>query len=128
MTASYSVAFYADTADLVDGKPPAQVTYSALKEAGGTEYERVRDAIKRLIAVAPYTEEGDNPDMVGGPGSRWARQHLYRLGDDSAVPAEVTAYTIWITTPVRRWWLTWARDPHQARRLLMYSLCSAPDG
>ena len=126
MTAAYSVAFYADKADLVDGKPLAQVAYAAVKETGGVECERVRDAIKRLTAAPPYAEDSDDPDLTGGPGSRWARRHLYRLGDDSMVPPEVTAYTIWISTQGRRWWLTWSRDPQRAGRLLIYSLAPAP--
>ena len=126
MTAVFSVAFYADKPDLVEGRPSAQVAYAALKETGAIEYERVRDAIKRLIAAPPYAENSDDPDLIGGPGSRWARRHLYRLGDDSAVPPEVTAYTIWINTPGHRWWLTCSRDPQQAGRLLIYSLAPAP--
>jgi hypothetical protein len=126
VTAAYAIAFYADKADLVDGKPPAQVAYAELKGTGGIEYERVRDAIRRLIAAPPYAEDSDNPDLIGGPGSRWARRHLYRLGDDSAVPPEVTAYTVWISTPGRRWWLTWSRDPQRAGRLLIYSLAPGP--
>lgn len=126
MTAAFSVAFYADKPDLVEGRPPAQVAYAALKETGGIDYERVREAIKRLIAAPPYAEDSDDPDLIGGPGSRWARRHLYRLGDGSAVPPEVTAYTIWISAPRHRWWLTWSRDPHQAGRLLIYSLAPAP--
>lgn len=126
MTARYTVAFYADKADLVDGRPSAQVVYAALKESGGIEYERVRDAIKRLIAAPPYEEDSDDPDLIGGPGSRWAHRHLYRLGNASVVPAEVTAYTIWIAAPDRHWWLTWSRDPQRADRLLIYSLAPAP--
>ncbi len=106
MTAPYSVAFHADKDDLIDGRPPAQLTYAALKDAGGAEYERV--------------------DLVGGPGSRWARRHLYRIGDDSKVPPEVAAFTIWIDTPRSRWWLTWSRDPHRAGRLLIHSLVPEP--
>jgi hypothetical protein len=52
VTAPYSVAFYADKDDLIDGHPPAQIAYAALRETGGDEYERVREAIKRLIAAA----------------------------------------------------------------------------
>ena len=126
MTAPYSVAFYADKDDLIDGHPPAQIAYAALKEAGGAEYARVREAIKRLIAVAPYSEDSDDPDLAGGPGSRWARRHLYRLGDDSAIPPEVAAFTIWIDTSRSRWWLTWSRDPHHADRLPIHSLVPEP--
>ena len=126
MTAPYSVAFYADKDDLIDGHPPAQIAYAALKEAGGAEYARVREAIKRLIAVAPYSEDSDDPDLAGGPGSRWARRHLYRLGDDSAIPPEVAAFTIWTDTSRSRWWLTWSRDPHHADRLLIHSLVPEP--
>ncbi len=126
MTAPYSVAFYADKDDLIGGRPPAQIAYEALKDAGGVEYDRVREAIKRLIAVAPYSEDSDDPDLVGGPGSRWARRHLYRLGDDSKVPPEVAAFTIWINTPRGRWWLTWSRDPQRADRLLIHSLVPEP--
>ena len=126
MTTPYSVAFYADKDDLIDGQAPAQIAYTSLKDAGGVEYERVREAIKRLIAAAPYTEDSDDPDLVGGPGSRWARRHLYRLGDQSTVPPEVTAYTIWINTPLSRWWLTWSRDPHHPGRLLIHSLVPEP--
>jgi hypothetical protein len=71
VTAPYSVAFYADKDDLIDGRPQAQITYIALKDAGDVEYDRVREAIKRLIAAAPYHEDSDDPDLVGGPGSRW---------------------------------------------------------
>jgi hypothetical protein len=126
VTAPYSVAFYADKDDLVDGRPPAQIAYAALKGAGGVEYERIREAIKRLIAAAPYSEDSDDPDLVGGPGSRWARRHLYRIGDDSKVPPEVAAFTVWVDTPRTRWWLTWSRDPHRARRLLIHSLVPEP--
>ncbi|GEM_PF-2197601 len=126
MTAPYSVAFYADKDDLIDGRPPAQIAYAALKETGGAEYERVREAIKRLIAAAPYSEDSDEADLAGGPGSRWAKRHLYRIGDDSTVPPEVTAFTIWIDTPRRRWWLTWSHDPHRAGRLLIHSLVPEP--
>jgi hypothetical protein len=124
----YLVAFYADKDDLIDGRPPAQVTYASLKDAGGAEYERVRDAIRRLIVAPPYSEDSDDPDLAGGPASRWARRHLYRLGDDSAIPPEVTAFTIWIATPSGRWWLTWSRDPHQADRILIHSLTAEPEG
>ncbi len=126
MTTPYSVAFYADKEDLVDGRPSAQVTYAALKKAGGVDYERIRDAIRRLIAAAPYREGGDDPDLAGGPGSRWARRHLYRIGEDSTVPLEVAAFTIWIDTPSGRWWLTWSRDPNRAGRLLIHSLVPEP--
>jgi len=126
VTAPYSVAFYAEKDDLIGGRPPAQIAYEALKEAGGADYERVREAIKRLIAESPYREESDDPDVVGGPGSRWARRHLYRIGDVSTVPPEVTAFTIWIETPRTRWWLTWSRDPHRAHRLLIHSLVPEP--
>jgi hypothetical protein len=126
VTAPYSVAFYADKDDLIDGRPPAQIAYTALKEAGGDEYERVRGAIKRLIAAAPYSEDSDEPDLTGGPGSRWARRHLYRIGDDSTVPPEVAAFTIWIDTARSRWWLTWSRDPHRAGSLLIHSLVPEP--
>lgn len=126
MTVPYSVAFYADKDDLIDGRPPAQIAYAALKEAGGAEYARVREAIKRLIAVAPYSEDSDDPDLAGGPGSRWARRHPYRVGDDSAIPPEVAAFTIWIDTSRSRWWLTWSRDPHHADRLLIHSLVPEP--
>lgn len=127
MTALYSVAFYADKADLIDGRPPAQIAYAALKEAGGAEYEQVRAAIRRLIAVPPYSEDSDDPDLAGGPGSRWARRHLYRIGDDSAIPPEVTAFTVWIDTPRTRWWLTWSRDHHQEGRILIHSLVREPE-
>src|SRR6266566_2984756 len=123
---TYSVAFYADKADLIEGRPPAQVVYTELKEKGGVEYERVREVIKRLTAVPPYQEDSDDPDLDGGPSSRWARRHLYRLGDDSAVPPQVTAFTIWIDTPRARWWLTWSHDPNRADRLLIHSLAPAP--
>lgn len=126
MTAPYSVAFYADKDDLIDGRPPAQIAYTALKETGGDEYGRVREAIKRLIAAAPYSEDSDEPDLAGGPGSRWARRHLYRIGDDSTVPPEVAAFTIWIDTPRSRWWLTWSHDPHRAGGLLIHSLVPEP--
>jgi len=126
VTTPYSVAFYADKDDLIDGRTPAQIAYAALKDAGGVEYERVREAIKRLIVAAPYREDSDDPDLAGGPGSRWARRHLYRLGDQSTVPPEVTAYTIWIDTPHSRWWLTWSRDPHRPGRLLVHSLAPEP--
>jgi hypothetical protein len=126
VTAQYSVAFYADKDDLIDGRPPAQIAYAALREAGGAAYERVRDAIKRLISADPYSEHSNDPDIAGGPGSRWARRHLYRLGDDSAIPPEVAAFTIWIDTPGGRWWLTWSRDPHRADRLLIHSLLPGP--
>jgi len=126
VTAAYSAAFYADKDDLIDGRPPAQTVYAAPKEAGGAEYERVREAIKRLIAAPPYREHIDDPDLIGGPGSRWARRHLYRIGDDSRVPPEVTAFTIWIDTPRTRWWLTWSRDPHRPGRLLIHSLVPEP--
>ena len=128
MTAPYSVAFYADKDDLVDGRPPAQIAYAALSEAGGISYERVREGIKRLISADPYSENSDDPDIAGGPGSRWARRHLYRLGDDSAMPPDVAAFTIWIDTPAGRWWLTWSRDPHRADRLLIHSLVPEPGG
>jgi len=127
VTAPYSVAFYADKGDLVDGRPPAQIAYAALKAAGGAEYEMVRDAIRRLIAVSPYSEDSGDPDLAGGPRSRWARRHLYRLGDDSAIPAEVTAFTVWVDTPRTRFWLTWSRDPHQEGRILIHSLVRAPE-
>lgn len=127
MTTPYSVAFYADKADLIDGRPPAQIAYAALKEAGGAEYEQVRAAIRRLIAVPPYSEGSDDPDLAGGPGSRWARRHLYRIGDDSAIPPEVTAFTVWIDTPRTRWWLTWSRDHHQEGRILIHSLVREPE-
>ena len=126
MTSPYSVAFYADKDDLVGGLPPAQVAYAALREAGGVEYERVRESIKRLIAEAPFLEDSDDPDLAGGPSSRWARRHLYRLGDQSTVPPEVTAYIIWIDVPRARWWLTWSRDPHRPGRLLIHSLVPEP--
>jgi hypothetical protein len=126
--AQYLVAFYADKDDLIDGRPPAQISYGALKEAGGTEYELVRNAIRRLTAAPPYSEDDDDPDLTGGPGSRWARRHLYRLGDASAVPPEVLAFTIWIDAPRRRWWLTWSRDPHHGDRLLIHSLVPEPEG
>jgi hypothetical protein len=126
VTVRYSVAFHAAKDDLIDGRPAAQIAYAALKEAGGVEYERVQEAIKRLIAVAPYREDSDDPNLVGGPGSRWARRHLYRFGDDSAVPPEVIAFTIWIDTPRSRWWLTWSRDPYRAGRLLIHSLVPEP--
>jgi hypothetical protein len=126
VTAPYSVAFYADKDDLIDGQPPARIAYAALKDAGGVEYERAREAIKRLIAAAPYREDSENPDLAGGPGSRWAKRHLYRLGDQSTIPPEVTAYTIWIDTPQRRWWLTWSPDPHRPDRLLVHSLVPEP--
>jgi hypothetical protein len=128
VTARYSVAFYADKDDLIAGRPPAQIAYATLRDSGGAEYERVREAIWRLIAAVPYSEDSDDPDMVGGPGSRWARRHLYRLGDDSAIPPEVAAFTIWIDTPRTRWWLTWSRDPHRPDRLLIHSLVSEPGG
>jgi hypothetical protein len=127
VTALYSVAFYADKGDLVDGRPPAQIAYAALKKAGGAEYEKVREAIRRLVAVPPYSEDSGDPDLAGGPGSRWARRHLYRLGDNSAVPPEATAFTVWVDTPSTRWWLTWSRDPHQAGRILIHSLVRAPE-
>jgi hypothetical protein len=127
VTAPYSAAFYADKGDLVDGRPPAQITYTALKDAGGTEYEKVREAIRRLIATAPYSEDSLDPDLAGGPGSRWARRHLYRLGDNGAIPPEVTAFTVWVDTPRTRWWLTWSRDPHQEGRILIHSLVRAPE-
>ena len=126
MTAPHPVAFYADKDDLIDGRPPAQIAYGALKETGGAEYERVREAIKRLIAAPPYSEHSDEPDLAGGPGSRWARRHLYRIGDDATVPPEVAAFTIWTDTPRSRWWLTWSRDPHRADRLLIHSLVPEP--
>ena len=126
MTTPYSVAFYADKDDRVDGRPPAQIAYAALKDAGGIEHERVREAIKRLIAAVPYREDNDDPDLAGGPGSRWARRHLYRLGDHSTVPPGMTAYTIWIDTPRTRWWLTWSRDPHRTGRILIHSLVPEP--
>jgi hypothetical protein len=126
VTTPYSVAFYAHADDLVDCRPPAQIAYSALKEAGGPAYERVREAIKRLIVASPYREHSDDPDLTGGPGSRWARRHLYRLGDDAAVPPEVTAFTIWVEAPNGRWWLTWSRDPHRPGRLLIHSLVPEP--
>lgn len=126
MTGQYSIAFYADKDDLIDGRPPAQLTYSALKQAGGIEYERVRGAIVRLIAAPPFSEDADDPDLAGGPGSRWARRHLYRLGDDATIPAELAAFTIWIDTPRDRWWLTWSRDPDHKERLLIHSLVRAP--
>jgi hypothetical protein len=126
VTARYSIAFYADKDDLIDGRPPAQITYLALKETGGIDYERIRDAIKRLIAEAPFREDSEDPDLVGGPGSRWARRHLYRIGDVSTVPPEVTAFTIWIDAARTRWWLTWSRDPHRADRLLILSLVPEP--
>ncbi len=81
---------------------------------------RVREAIKRLIAVAPYKEDSDDPDLAGGPGSRWTRRHLSRVGDDSAIPPEAAASTIWIDTSRSRSWLTWSRDPHHADRLLIH--------
>ena len=127
MTAPYSAAFYADKGDLIDGRPPAQIAGAALKEAGGAEYEKVREAIRRLIAVPPYSEDSGDPELVGGPGSRWARRHLYRLGDDSAIPPEVTAFTVWIDTPHTRWWLTWSRDPHLEGRILIHSLVPEPE-
>jgi hypothetical protein len=126
VTAPYSVAFYADKDDLIDGRPPAQIAYLALKKAGGADYERVREAIKRLIAEVPFREDSEDPDLAGGPGSRWARRHLYRIGDVSTVPPEVTAFTIWIDTPRGRWWLTWSRDPQRADRLLIHSLVPGP--
>jgi hypothetical protein len=126
VTAPYSAAFYADKEDLIDGRPPAQIAYAALREAGGIEYDQVREAIRRLIAVDPYREDSDDPDLVGGPSSRWARRHLYRIGDNSAVPPDVTAYTIWINTPRTRWWLTWSRDPYRSGRLLIHSLVPEP--
>jgi len=127
VTAPYSAAFYADKGDLIDGRPPAQIAGAALKEAGGAEYEKVREAIRRLIAVPPYSEDSGDPELVGGPGSRWARRHLYRLGDDSAIPPEVTAFTVWIDTPHTRWWLTWSRDPHLEGRILIHSLVPEPE-
>jgi hypothetical protein len=126
--AQYAVAFYADKDDLIDGRPPAQISYQGLKELGGAQYELVRDAVKRLIAAHPYREGTQDPDLAGGPGSRWARRHLYRLGDASAVPPEVIAFTIWIDTPRGRWWLTWSRDPHRTDRLLVHSLVPEPEG
>jgi len=125
VTAPYRVGFAADKPDLIDSMPAAQVTYLRLKEEGGVEYERVREAIKRLIAASPYHEDSGDPDLAGGPGSRWARRHLYRF-DGSRVPRDTTAFTIWISTPARRWWLTWSRDPHRADRLLVYSLTPSP--
>lgn len=125
MTARYSVAFAAESLDLIEGEPPARFVYTSLKEKGGVEYERVRDAIKRLIAAYPFSEGNDDPDLDGGPGSRWARRHLYRT-DAGGSPPEVTAYTVWIDAPGRRWWLTWAHDPENSRRLLIYSLAPAP--
>jgi hypothetical protein len=127
VTAAYSIAFASDKPDLTGGRPAAQVVYAELKEQGDIEYERVRDAIKRLIAAPPYSESNDDPDLVGGPGSRWARRHLYRFGSESSLPPDVTAFTIWINTPQRRWWLTWSRDPREAKRLLIYSLTPAPE-
>ncbi len=85
-----------------------------------------REAIRRLIAAAPYRDDSDDPDLAGGSGSRWARRHLYRIGDDSTVPPEVAAFTIWIDTSRSRWWLTWSRDPHRAGRLLIHSLVPEP--
>lgn len=126
MTPPYTVAFYADKADLIDGRPPAQVAYLKLRDHGGAEYERVRETIRRLIAAPSYSEHDDDPDLAGGPGSRWARRHLYRLGDESAIPLQVTAYTIWIDTPRSRWWLTWSYDPVRPGRLLIHSLALAP--
>lgn len=126
MTGEYSVAFYADKDDLVDGQPPALLAYAALRQVGDIEYERVRDSIRRLIASPPFSEDADDPDLAGGPGSRWARRHLYRLGDDGTIPAEITAFTIWVDTPRNRWWLTWSRDPDQNDRLLIHSLVRAP--
>lgn len=128
MTTRYGVAFYAHKDDLIAGRPPAQIAYTSLRDCGGAEYERVREAIQRLIAAAPYSEESDDPDLAGGPGSRWARRHLYRLGDDSAIPPEVAAFTIWIDTPRTRWWLTWSHDPHRPDRLLIHSLVPEPAG
>jgi hypothetical protein len=125
-TPKYQIAFYADKEDLVDGHPPAQIAYVALKEHGGIAYQRVREAITRLIAQPPYTEDNEDPDLIGGPGSRWVRRHLYRLCDDANVPPEITAFTIWINTPDGRWWLTWSRDPARADRLLIHSLALAP--
>jgi hypothetical protein len=127
VTAPYSVAFYADKGDLVDSRPPSQIAHAALKEQGGVEYEKVREAIRRLIASPPHREDSSDPDLAGGPGSRWARRHLYRLGDDSAIPPEVTAFTVWVETPRTRWWLTWSRDPHRGRRILIHSLVCAPE-
>jgi hypothetical protein len=72
VTAPYSVAFCADKDDLIDGRPPAQIAYAARKETGGDEYERIREAIKRLIAAARYSEDSDQPDLAGGPGTRWS--------------------------------------------------------
>jgi hypothetical protein len=128
VTAQYSVAFYADKDDLIDGRPPAQIACAALREAGSIPYERVREAIKRLISGDPYSQHSNDPDIAGGPGSRWARRHLYRLGDDSAIPSEIAAFTIWIDTPGGRWWLAWSRDPHRADRLLIHSLVPEPAG
>jgi hypothetical protein len=127
VTAPYSVAFYSDKGDLVDSRPPAQIAYAALKERGGVEYEKVREAIRRLIASPPYREDSGDPDLAGGPRSRWARRHLYRLGDDSAIPPEVTAFTVWVDTPRTRWWLIWSLDPHRERRILIHSLVRAPE-
>lgn len=125
MTAPYSVAFAAESPDLIDGCPPSQLTYAELKSKGGTEYELIRDTIKRLIAAPPFSEVSEDPELVGGPGSRWARRHLYRLDPGNSSSA-ATAFTIWINTPGRRWWLTWARDPQDQKRILIYSLTPAP--
>lgn len=127
MTAAYSVAFYADPDDLINGRPAAQIAYAALRETGGVEYERAREAIRRLIAADPYREHADDPDMDGGPGSRWARRRMYRIGeDDTTEPTAVAAFTIWGDTPRTRWWLTWSRDPDSATRILIHSLAPEP--
>src|SRR5215469_1235252 len=96
-------------------------------DPGRRHQDLVREALRRLIAVSPYSEDSGDPDLVGGPGSRWARRHLYRLGDDSAIPPEVTAFTVWIDTPRTRWRLTWSRDHHQEGRILIHSLVREPE-
>jgi hypothetical protein len=69
VTAPYSVAFYADKDDLIDGRPPAQIAYAALKKAGGAEYENVREAIRRLIAVPPTAKTAMTRIWLAGQGA-----------------------------------------------------------
>jgi hypothetical protein len=54
VTAPYSAGFAADKPDLAGSLSSAHLTYVTLKKAGGVEYERVREAISRLIAAPPY--------------------------------------------------------------------------
>ena len=73
MTAPYSAAFHADKDDPIDGRPPAQIAYAALKVAGGIGYDQApkRDQVADRRGSAQ--KDSDDPDLVGGPSAGFGR-------------------------------------------------------